>query len=325
MGEVKQNSFKAWILAARPKTLTGAAAPVFVGWALALFYFNRIEPDQGVLNWTNAIICLLFALLMQIDANFINDYFDFKKGSDTKERLGPERACAQGWITLKAMRLGIFLITLLAVLVGVPLIIQKEWWLVIVGLACVIGAFLYTTHLSYRGWGDVMVLFFFGLILVFFTQWVTLNTTLANSRNLPYIISVILAGAAMGFVTDNLLVVNNYRDREQDAQNGKKTIIVRLGARAGERLYLFNGILGIVLAIAAEALLAVNYGGYFWPIALVLLFLPLLITSYCRMVKIKSGKALNFSLGGAARNILIFSVFLVSSITLLFFSFEDLL
>ena len=277
------------------------------------------------LSWTNAIICLLFALLMQIDANFINDYFDFKKGSDTKERLGPERACAQGWITLKAMRLGIFLITLLAVLIGVPLIIQKEWWLVIVGLACVIGAFLYTTHLSYRGWGDVMVLFFFGLIPVFFTQWVTLNTTLANSRNLPYIISVILAGAAMGFVTDNLLVVNNYRDREQDAQNGKKTIIVRLGARAGERLYLFNGILGIVLAIAAEALLAVNYGGYFWPIAPVLLFLPLLITSYCRMVKIKSGRALNFSLGEAARNILIFSVFLVSSITLLFFSFEDLL
>ena len=99
MEEVKRNSLRAWILAARPKTLTGAITPVMIGSALAYM--------DGHFQWLPALICCLFAGLMQIAANFINDLFDYLKGTDREDRLGPERACAQGWISPRAMRNGI--------------------------------------------------------------------------------------------------------------------------------------------------------------------------------------------------------------------------
>ena len=98
METVKTNSIKAWLLAARPKTLAGAAVPVMLGCALAA--------ADGWFQIVPAMLCFLFAFLMQIDANFINDFFDYLKGSDREDRLGPERACAQGWITLEAMKRG---------------------------------------------------------------------------------------------------------------------------------------------------------------------------------------------------------------------------
>ena len=101
--EISTNSAKAWWLAARPKTLTAAAMPVLIGCAIAL--------TADSFQWTPAILCLLFAFLMQIDANLINDLFDYKKGSDRQDRLGPERACAQGWITIPAMQRGILITT----------------------------------------------------------------------------------------------------------------------------------------------------------------------------------------------------------------------
>ena len=96
---VKTNSISAWMLAARPKTLTGAAVPVMTGIAMAY--------ADGSFHLMPAVLCLLFAFLMQIDANFVNDYYDFKKGIDDEKRLGPKRACAEGWITMSAMRRGI--------------------------------------------------------------------------------------------------------------------------------------------------------------------------------------------------------------------------
>ena len=114
MTNVKTNSIKAWLLAARPKTLTGAAIPVMLGCALAFIY--------GHFQLTPALLCFLFAFLMQIDANFINDLFDFLKGSDREDRLGPERACAQGWISAKAMKGGIACTTLLAGITGLFLL-----------------------------------------------------------------------------------------------------------------------------------------------------------------------------------------------------------
>ena len=101
MEEAKRNSLYAWILAARPKTLTGAITPVMIGSALAYM--------DGHFQWLPALICCLFASLMQIAANFINDLFDYLKGTDREDRLGPERACAQGWISPKAMRNGIII------------------------------------------------------------------------------------------------------------------------------------------------------------------------------------------------------------------------
>ena len=149
---VEVNSLKAWILAARPKTLTGAAVPVMIGTALALAdsdFHIRIVPT---------VLCFLFAFIMQIDANFVNDYFDFLKGTDDEKRLGPKRACAQGWVTTKAMRWALALTTMFACAVGLPLIYYGGWWMIAVGLLCVFFCFLYTTHLvvvfRYRSCND---------------------------------------------------------------------------------------------------------------------------------------------------------------------------
>lgn len=102
---IETNSIKAWYLAARPKTLTAAAVPVLLGIALAY-------KDAQQIQTLPALLCLLFAWVMQIDSNLVNDYFDFKHGNDDETRLGPKRACAEGWITLEAMKWGIILTTL---------------------------------------------------------------------------------------------------------------------------------------------------------------------------------------------------------------------
>lgn len=139
--KIKTNSLEAWVLAARPKTLARAAVPVMIAVALALktagWHDFRLIP---------ALLCFLFAFFMQIDSNLINDYFDFVHGNDDlATRLGPKRACAEGWITPGAMRRGLFAVSALACLVGLPLIYYGGWEMIIVGAVCVLFAFLYTT------------------------------------------------------------------------------------------------------------------------------------------------------------------------------------
>lgn len=222
---VQVNSIKAWLLAARPKTLAGAATPVLLGCASAY-------ADSGF-QMTPALLCFAFAFLMQIDANFINDYFDYLKGSDREDRLGPERACAQGWITLNAMRKGIALTTATACLAGLCLLAYGGIEMIPVGILCVLFAFLYTAGpypLAYHGWGDILVIVFFGFVPVGCTYYVMCRDWTWN---------VTLASLACGLIIDTLLMVNNYRDRDQDAKSGKKTIVVRWGANAGQQLYLF--------------------------------------------------------------------------------------
>ena len=173
MKEIKRNSWRAWLLAARPKTLAGAATPVLIGAALAY--------ADGQFQWLPALVCFLFAGLMQIAANFINDLFDCLKGTDREDRLGPERACAQGWISPGAMKLGIIFTIIPACLIGSILLFYAGWQLILVGLLCVIFAFFYTTGpypLSYNGWGDALVISFFGFVPVGGTYYVqTLNWT----------------------------------------------------------------------------------------------------------------------------------------------------
>ena len=217
METVKTNSIKAWLLAARPKTLAGAAVPVMLGCALAA--------ADGWFQIVPAILCFLFAFLMQIDANFINDFFDYLKGSDREDRLGPERACAQGWITLEAMKRGIALTTMLACVVGALLLFYSGAEMIPVGLLCILFAFLYTAGpypLAYHGWGDVLVIIFFGFVPVGCTYYVMCHDWTWN---------VTIASVVCGMIIDTLLMVNNYRDREQDALSGKKTLVVRCRQR----------------------------------------------------------------------------------------------
>ena len=290
--KIKTDSVRAWLLAARPKTLSGAAVPVMIGVALA--WVDVPSYIDAEFSWTAALLCLLFSFAMQIDANFINDFFDFANGTDDAEtRLGPRRACAQGWVKLDSMKKAIALTTCMACVIGLPLVYYGGLEMILVGFACVIFAFLYTTFFSYQGLGDLLVLVFFGIVPVCCTYYVQLHVVTAQ---------VFLASLACGLVIDALLIVNNFRDRDNDRLAGKNTIIVRLGAKAGLQLYVGVGLAAIIL------------GGTFWmnghilASLLPLLYLMLHLFTYLKMKRIYQGKALNLILGETARNIFIYGV-----------------
>lgn len=300
MTKIKQNSLKAWLLAIRPKTLTGAAAPVLIALAMSYVDARGYQPPMGqtsVFQWVPALLCLFFAFLMQIDANLINDYFDCINGVDDDTRLGPERACAQGWVSMRAMQRAIALCTCLSIAVGLPTIFWGGLELLIVGLLCVLFAFLYTTMLAKRGLGDLLVFVFFGIVPVCITYYVQLHT----------ITRPLLAMAvAMGLVTDTLLLVNNYRDREGDRNKGKNTLVVTIGPRATEWLYLGLGVLGVLLC-------QIHWlEGSKWSALLPLAYLLPHVLTWRSMCRIAKGRALNKTLGQTARNIFIFA--LLSSI-----------
>lgn len=297
---IKTNSLSAWILAARPKTLTGAIVPVMIGTAWAW----KIGGAENF-RFFPALLCFLFAFLMQIDSNFINDYFDCVKGSDDKEtRLGPKRACTEGWITLPAMRKGLVITSLLASLVGLPLVFYGGWQMVLVGAACVIFAFLYTTFFSYLGLGDVLVLVFFGIIPVTFTTYVILPSTLQGVYP-----EVIMTSIACGLVIDTLLIVNNYRDRDNDKKSGKMTLIVRIGAKKAEKLYNFLGLLAIIFTIQGRFSLDNNgWKAYVIPLIIYIPYIFLHTKTQRYMVQIKQGRELNKVLALTARNILIYGI-----------------
>ena len=283
MEEVKRNSLKAWLLAARPKTLTGAITPVLIGTALAAM--------DGRFHWLPALVCCLFAGLMQIAANFL-------KGTDREDRLGPERACAQGWISPQAMKTGIAVTVTLACLIGCTLLLFAGWELIIIGALCVLFAFLYTTGpypLSYNGWGDVLVIIFFGFVPVGGTYYV---------QALTWTPDVTIASIICGLLIDTLLVVNNYRDREADARSGKRTVIVRFGEKFGRYFYLLLGISASLLCLYFLR------EGHIYAALLPQLYLVPHVLTWRRMVKIHSGKKLNSILGETSRNMLFMGILL---------------
>ena len=296
---VETNSCRAWMLASRPKTLVGAAVPVMVGVAFAVLH------GGGMVRMEAAVCCLLFALVMQIDANFVNDYFDFIKGRDDERRLGPRRACSQGWITAQRMRQALFLTTLLACLSGLPLVYYGGWVTLAIGAICVLFCFLYTTCLSSRGLGDVLVLVFFGLIPVYATYFLSLP-----AGNRPFSFEVLTAAMACGLVIDTLLLVNNYRDIDNDRRVGKRTLVVYLGPRLSRRLYLLVGYLACAMGLVFVL------HGHLLAFLLPLFYLPLHTRTYRSMVRIDRGKALNGVLGDTARNLFVYGLLLVAGLLL---------
>lgn len=300
MKTVTQNSLYAWLLAARPKTLTGAIIPILLGSALAF--------SDGQFKAAPALLCALFACGMQIAANFINDLFDFLKGSDREDRLGPQRACAEGWITIPAMKRGIAVSLLLSCLAGLAALLTVwealpygGWELVLTGATCVLFAFLYTTKLSYLGWGDALVLVFFGLMPVCGTYYVQAYTLNAD---------VAVLSLACGLVIDTLLMVNNYRDREQDAVSGKRTLVVRFGKRFGEYLYLGLGIAAVLLCLWFTRTGRLTPMEFLWAPCV---YLCLHVLTWRKMVRIGSGKELNSILGETSRNMLLLGVLLAAA------------
>ena len=302
-------SLSHWILAARPKTLTGAAMPVLVGGSLAVC-------QQGFdISWLTWAGCLLFAFLMQIDANFINDIYDYLKGTDREDRLGPERACAQGWVTPQQMRRGILIVTLLACAVGLCTIAMVWEQLpfrgiefVVIGALCVLFAFLYTTRLSYLGWGDVLVLVFFGFVP-------TCGTYYLLTFTLDW--AVFMASLVCGFTIDTLLIVNNFRDREQDRLSGKKTIVVRFGEQFALDLHLLIG--SIVPVLCHSISRFIPFSSYFLSVGLCIsgfVFLYLTARTHSRMRKIHSGRQLNTCLASTSINMLVLTLLMSLSLVL---------
>nr|WP_302349942.1 1,4-dihydroxy-2-naphthoate octaprenyltransferase [uncultured Prevotella sp.] len=300
---VKTNSVKAWLLATRPKTLSAAAVPVMIGTAFAW----RNTSEQ--FNWIPAILCLLFAWIMQIDSNLVNDYFDFKKGNDDETRLGPKRACSEGWITSDAMVWGILITTLLGCMTGIPLILYGGLEMVMVGIACVVFCFLYTTLFSYHGLGDILVLLFFGIIPVCCTYYVCMPL----HQQIPTG-EVIASSIACGLAIDALLIVNNYRDIDNDRSNGKITLAVRLGESKTRRLYESIGYIAAGIMIILVFIDLYQIDKVIPTYAIYLIYIILHRQSYKEMKRINKGAKLNQVLGLTARNILVFGLLSVAAI-----------
>ncbi len=207
--------FAIWWLAARPKTLWASIGPVLMGIAMAL--------RDGVFHAPTAAITLLAAILIQVGTNLANDYFDFVKGADKEDRLGPTRATQAGWVSPQAMKRAFILVFGTAFLLGLYLIYRGGWPILAIGVASILFGILYTAGpapLGYTGWADVFVLIFFGPVAVAGTYYVQ-----ALTWSLPSII----AGLGPGFLSVALLTINNLRDIETDARSGKKTLAVRFG------------------------------------------------------------------------------------------------
>ena len=201
----------------RPRTLPAAIAPVLLGTALA---WTEDKGDLGA-----ASLCLIFALLAQIAANLANDYYDFIKGADTKERVGPQRAVAAGLISPRAMKVAMYTACAAAFVVGLGLIPYGGWPLLLVGIASILCALAYTGGpypLAYIGLGDVFVFIFFGLVATCCTYYVQAG---------EISIASFLCAIPMGLLATNILVANNYRDVETDRKAGKLTTVVRFGRR----------------------------------------------------------------------------------------------
>ncbi|HZX40466.1 MAG TPA: 1,4-dihydroxy-2-naphthoate polyprenyltransferase, partial [Myxococcaceae bacterium] len=230
-------SLRTWLLAARPKTLTAAVVPVLVGTGLAL--------GQGRAALWPALAALAGAVLIQVGTNLTNDYYDFRKGADTHERVGPTRVTQSGLIAPQTVLAAGAACFALAVVVGISLVVRGGWPFVIIGLASVLAGWAYTGGpypLGYNGLGDLFVMVFFGLVAVpgtFYAQALQLAPGFWP------------AAVAIGATGTMILVVNNLRDLETDARAGKHTLVVRFGRGFGRAEYLAL----LVVALAMPVLM----------------------------------------------------------------------
>lgn len=277
-------------MAARPKTLAAGVSPVLVASGLAI--------RDGVFRWQYAAVCLLIAVLFQVASNFANDYFDYKKGIDTPDRVGPKRAVAEGWVSPRQMLVALYIVLAVAFVLGLTLMLVVDWRLLFVGVVVVVFALAYSGGkypLAYNGLGDVCVLVFYGIVPVVFTYYI---------QAIAFTVDALVCGAAVGLASINILVANNYRDYSSDKQANKRTTIVIFGKKFGEYFFLVNGFLAVAMC------------QYFWSRGLLyaavlpLLYLISHIIVWSEMVKIGEGSRLIAILGKAARNTLIFSVLL---------------
>lgn len=285
-----------WVAAARPRTLPAAVAPVLVASAFAW--------HDGFFSLGASVLCLLFALLVQIGTNFANDYYDFIKGADTAARVGPRRAVAAGLVSPATMRGAMIGVFTLAFMTGLGLLAWGGPWLLAVGVASILCGAAYTGGpwpLGYHGLGDVFVFIFFGLVAVGTTYFVQAGQVT---------FAVMLAASALGALAANILVVNNYRDLETDAVAGKRTLVVRFGR--GFARGQFAG--SLVLAFIVPSLLAMRgYGAW---ILLPLLLVPVAWRHLGRLRRSETPAELIALLGDTGKFLALYALLFVAGIVL---------
>ncbi|HET7545099.1 MAG TPA: 1,4-dihydroxy-2-naphthoate polyprenyltransferase [Polyangiaceae bacterium] len=286
--DVRPGSLAAWLLASRPKTLSAAAVPVLVGTACAA--------ARGEVKWGPAFAALAGALLLQIGANFANDVFDFEKGADTAERLGPTRAVQAGLLSARSMRRGMLVVFGLALSIGVYLTTVSGPVILLIGCASIASAIAYTGGpypLGYHGLGDVFVFVFFGLVAV-------CGTALVEIGRVPGL--AIACAIPVGALATAILVVNNLRDRVTDLGAGKRTLAVRYGR--GFALGQYRALLAVSYLTPVALLLTRSTGP---EVLLTLLSLPLALKTE-RAVSRTEGRALNPLLAATAKLLAVFGV-----------------
>lgn len=278
---------RVWIDAARPRTLGAAAAPVLIGTALAY--------ADGSVHLPSALVALICALLIQIGTNYANDYFDFIKGTDTPDRLGPTRATSAGLVAPQTMLRATAIVFGLATLGGLYLIWRGGWPILLIGVLSILSGILYTAGrhaFGYLGLGDLFVLIFFGPVAVAGTYYVqALDVTAAS----------IVAGFGPGLLSVAILVVNNLRDVYGDRIAGKRTLAVRFGEQMARWEYV-----ACILGAAIVALVLPFFGAP-WLVLLAVLTL-LLVRDPILAVFVRTGRALNPILGMTNQLLLIYSL-----------------
>lgn len=282
------SSFAAWALATRPRTLVAGFVPVAVGSAVAW--------RDGKFSLLPALGALLGALLIQIGTNLFNDAYDFKRGADTGDRLGPPRATQRGWLTPEAVMRGAVICFALAFVVGLYLVSVAGWPLLVVGLVSLLAGYAYTGGpfpLAYHGLGDLFVLVFFGLVAVGGTSFVLTQTVTPLA---------LLAGVPVGALGVALLAVNNVRDVQTDTAANKRTLVVRLGVAFGRAEYVAMLVLAAAMPIIIWAL------GLASPLVMTSIAALVLAVPPLRLVMTQSGPVLNQALAGTARLQLIYGV-----------------
>ncbi|MBP9580787.1 MAG: 1,4-dihydroxy-2-naphthoate polyprenyltransferase [Ignavibacterium sp.] len=277
----KPAKLDSWILASRPRTLPAALVPVMVGSALAIYH--------GIFFPAYSIIALLCSILIQIGTNFTNDLHDHLKGSDTKERKGPQRVLASGLITVKEMEWGIFFIFFLAFLLGLYLVYSVGLIILWIGIFSIVAGLAYTAGpfpLAYNGLGDLFVFIFFGIVGTVGTYYLHAQqfTSIAFLISLP-----------VGALITNILIVNNYRDIEEDKSNGKNTLAVLLGKEFSRFEYVFF----ILVSFFVPFLLHFKFDFNYW-IFLPYITLPIAIT-LVKMIYVLTGTQLNKTLELSAK------------------------
>ena len=285
---ISKNRIKVWLLASRPKTLPAAIAPIFVGTAVA------VRGDK--LNIFAAFVALVCSILIQIGTNFVNDLYDYLKGTDDENRVGPKRALAEGWISPTQMKQAIYLTFGTTFILGLYLVYHAGWIILFVGIFSIISGYSYTAGsypLAYNGLGDIFVFIFFGIVATVGTYYV---------QAIEFSSFALLASIPVGLLITNILVVNNYRDADEDKKKNKQTLAVKFGKSFARYQYIFSLLISYLIPISLFLFFDVS----------IYIFIPLVTLPFgvklIKEMQTLKGESLNETLALTAKLSFLFSL-----------------